>query len=380
MTPAPVTAATSLKIEYEQQLQSWLASTPEELETGLWIIGYEFPIGANFADLLAVDRMGRLVVIEVKRANATREAVGQALDYASALDLMHASEIARTVEAQPARPEFPPVIDFMRERASRFPESEPPPLTPTRILLAATSESASTTRILSYLREREVEVESIVFEGAFTPKGKRTYRRRRTPDARVQTSDGALGPRDSIADGHRPAPEPCRAKFPKAGTKARHKIEEVHQRAAMYPGADLFREIHCALVHAFPQAGEEARRERDSYGQLSCGIGVNMPATAADAQQNRLDYFSLRMYPDDRPGHVRLQFFDGAAGRIGAAEPALESLPEFNPYGGRNRGAIDGCDVWFTEETWPDHRPQLEEVLRAINETWATEWRAGRSQ
>ncbi len=371
MTSAPSTAATSLKIEYEQQLQSWLASTPEELETGLWIIGYEFPIGANFADLLAVDRTGRLVVIEVKRANATREAVGQALDYASALDLMHTSEIARTVEAQAARPEFPPVIDFMREHASRFPGSEPPPLTPTRILLAATSESASTTRILSYLRERGVEVEGVVFEGIFTPKGKRTYQRRRTSHASAQASDREPGPHD--ADGHHHAPEPCRAKFPKAGTKARDKIEEVHQRAAMYLGADLFREIHCTLLHAFPQAGEEARRERDSYGQLSCGIGVNMPATAADDQRSRLDYFSLRMYPDDRPGHVRLQFFDGAARRVGTSEHLLESLPEFDSYGGRNRGAIDGCDVWFTEETWPDHRAQLEEVLRAINETWETE-------
>lgn len=375
MTPEPSTVAISPEIEYEQQLQSWLASTPEALETGLWIIGYEFPIGANFADLLAVDRMGRLAVIEVKRANATREAVGQALDYASALDLMDDSEIARIVETQAARPEFPQMIDFARERAARFPGGAPPPLTPTRVLLAATSESDGTARILSYLRERGVEIESVVFEGAFTPKGTRAYQRQRTSRASDRTSSGALG--RSVAGDYRRAPAPCKTEFPKASTKKRDEIDEVHQRAATYPGADLFREIHCSLVHAFPKAHEVARAEHDSSRRLSCGIGVNMPATAADPQHGRLDYFSLRLYPDDRPGHVRLQFFDGAVRRVGTAEHVLEGLPDFDPVGGRNRGAIDGCDVWFTEATWLAHRQQLEEVLQVINETWETERQAG---
>jgi len=66
-------------IEYmdEAELRDYLASNPEEIEPGLRVIRIERPIGEGYADIVARDREGRYVIIEVKRVNAGKDAVQQ---------------------------------------------------------------------------------------------------------------------------------------------------------------------------------------------------------------------------------------------------------------------------------------------------------------
>lgn len=64
-------------------LEAWIASNPSIIEQDLLIIGRQVQTKSGPLDLLAVDRRGSLVVLELKRDKLPREVVAQAIDYAS---------------------------------------------------------------------------------------------------------------------------------------------------------------------------------------------------------------------------------------------------------------------------------------------------------
>jgi RecB family endonuclease NucS len=74
-------------IEYldESELRDYLAQNPDEIEPGLHVIRTERQIGEGYADIVARDREGRYVVIEVKRVTAGKEAVQQLHRYVEKL-------------------------------------------------------------------------------------------------------------------------------------------------------------------------------------------------------------------------------------------------------------------------------------------------------
>jgi len=64
-------------------LEPWLASNPEIIGTGIMIIGRQVMTRSGPIDLLAIDKSGNTVIIEIKRAELPRESLAQAIDYAS---------------------------------------------------------------------------------------------------------------------------------------------------------------------------------------------------------------------------------------------------------------------------------------------------------
>lgn len=66
-------------------LESWIEADPSIIRQGMHLIGRQVLTSAGPLDLLAVDRSGDLVVIELKRDRLPREALTQAIDYASDL-------------------------------------------------------------------------------------------------------------------------------------------------------------------------------------------------------------------------------------------------------------------------------------------------------
>jgi uncharacterized protein (DUF433 family) len=64
-------------------LESWIASNPEIVGPDLVIVGRQVSTQSGPLDLLAVDRGGNTVIIELKRDMLPREALAQAIDYAS---------------------------------------------------------------------------------------------------------------------------------------------------------------------------------------------------------------------------------------------------------------------------------------------------------
>lgn len=67
-------------------LERWLKSNPSILGDDFVIIGEQVQTASGPVDFLGVDRTGNLVIVELKRDRVPREALAQAIDYASDLD------------------------------------------------------------------------------------------------------------------------------------------------------------------------------------------------------------------------------------------------------------------------------------------------------
>ena len=82
--------------ETEQQLEDLLVNSPDLLMDNLTLVGRQLPTEGGPLDLLGVDTDGRLVVFELKRGTLTRDAVAQALDYASLQNERLGTVLSRT--------------------------------------------------------------------------------------------------------------------------------------------------------------------------------------------------------------------------------------------------------------------------------------------
>ena len=74
-------------VEYldEHEIRDYIVRHPEIVEKGLHVITVEKPLQPGFVDIYARDSKGRIVVIEVKRVHADRNAVIQLYKYVEAL-------------------------------------------------------------------------------------------------------------------------------------------------------------------------------------------------------------------------------------------------------------------------------------------------------
>ncbi len=64
-------------------LEPWIDSYPEIIGSDVTIIGRQVPTRSGPIDLLGVDSSGNVVIVELKRDKLPREALAQAIDYAS---------------------------------------------------------------------------------------------------------------------------------------------------------------------------------------------------------------------------------------------------------------------------------------------------------
>jgi hypothetical protein len=84
----------------ETQLEEWIVKRPELVGEDLLVVGrqlHEFAEDADRLDVLAIDRDGELVLIELKATSGFRTTDLQALAYAGAYATRTASQIARTL-------------------------------------------------------------------------------------------------------------------------------------------------------------------------------------------------------------------------------------------------------------------------------------------
>ena len=85
----------------EAEMQRALAHDPSVIEDGLTVLDRELPIDVGGIDLFARDRYGRLVVVELKRAKGTQEAVHQLARYVESVRRFTGEEV-RGLLAAPA--------------------------------------------------------------------------------------------------------------------------------------------------------------------------------------------------------------------------------------------------------------------------------------
>jgi len=82
LQPASSTLAAEGRTE-PYDLEPWLESNPEIIGAGIAIIGRQVSTKSGAIDLLGIDQSGNAVIIELKRDRVPREALAQAVDYAS---------------------------------------------------------------------------------------------------------------------------------------------------------------------------------------------------------------------------------------------------------------------------------------------------------
>ena len=154
----PTTTYSELNLRERFDIQEWIASTPAILGEPLLIISKELilPSGRRL-DLLAVDKEGALVVIELKRDNSGSDVEWQAIKYASYCSSFSHGEIYKHFAEYLSTDD-----DDAQVRIEDFINCEPEDLNlQQRIILVAKEFHSEVISAVLWLRESEINIECI---------------------------------------------------------------------------------------------------------------------------------------------------------------------------------------------------------------------------
>ena len=155
-----------LSPDTEGHLEELLAREISLLESGLLLIGRQLGTPSGRLDLLCVEQSGCIVVVELKRDRIPREAVAQAVDYASQISAMDVDEFKEFVENGVKRgkegyPQFDDLFDFIQGWEPEFDVSS---LNENqRIVLAGCRLDNQIEKMTSWLSANGVEINAYEF-------------------------------------------------------------------------------------------------------------------------------------------------------------------------------------------------------------------------
>lgn len=164
----PATTYSELNLRERFDIQEWIAVTPEILGEPLKIIFKELilPSGRRL-DLLAVDKEGALVVIELKRDNSGSDVEWQAIKYASYCSSFSHDEIYKYFAEYLGTDS-----DDAQVKIESFINSELEDLNQSqRIILVAKEFHSEVISAVLWLRESEINIECIRLTPYFDQKG-----------------------------------------------------------------------------------------------------------------------------------------------------------------------------------------------------------------
>jgi len=139
-------------VALEAHLEAWIEREPALLEGGLQVVGKQLQTEAGPLDLLAVDPFGRLVVVEIKRAMVKRDAIAQALDYASCINTLTEADLDELTRPYLREKLGESALPLSQIRRQRRGEAESEEQTPDiSIYLVGTTLDPGLERIVSYL-------------------------------------------------------------------------------------------------------------------------------------------------------------------------------------------------------------------------------------
>lgn len=165
----------SLKgIDLEKRLQDIIASDISIIDPGLMLIGREVPTDfGGFIDILAIDAVGNLVVVELKKGKTPKEVVAQVLDYASWVCGLTPGEIARVFNdyksSSPDKETPESIDDALKDHFGAIPDELN---SFHRLLIVAADLDLSTGRIVTYLQEQHVVDINVAFFRTFKDEGR----------------------------------------------------------------------------------------------------------------------------------------------------------------------------------------------------------------
>ncbi|MDY6912143.1 MAG: MmcB family DNA repair protein [Chloroflexota bacterium] len=154
----PVTSFGELNLKERFDIQEWIDGTPEILGEALLIIGKELilPSGKRL-DLLAVDKQGAMVVIELKRDDSGTDVEWQAIKYASYCSSFSQDDIYKHFAEYLGTD-----ADDAQVKIEEFINCEPEDLNERqRIVLVSKEFHSEVISAVLWLRESEIDVECI---------------------------------------------------------------------------------------------------------------------------------------------------------------------------------------------------------------------------
>jgi hypothetical protein len=91
-------------VPLEKDLESWIERDIGLIDPSLLVVQRQMHVEGGILDLLCVDLQGRLVVVEIKRAQLMREVIAQGLDYASCIAAMPIESVRERIDAYLGQP------------------------------------------------------------------------------------------------------------------------------------------------------------------------------------------------------------------------------------------------------------------------------------
>jgi len=149
-------------------LEKWLETDPELISPDLMIIGTQVPTRSGPLDLLGIDIDGNLVIIELKRDLLPRNALAQAIDYASDISYWDIERIKDIYEKYSKKDLEDGLTEYFSEISIENLEIN----IAQRIILIGFSIEASLERMITWLSENfDVNINAIILDYFKTTNG-----------------------------------------------------------------------------------------------------------------------------------------------------------------------------------------------------------------
>jgi len=154
-------------LDFEEKIELWVANDLSLIGVDGVVIGQQVDTDhGKRIDILALDRDGNLIIVELKRDRSPRDIVAQVLDYASWVCRLTTNDVHKLAIAKTNRP----LADLYREKFGR---SLPETLNATHQMIVVASEvDEATKRIIEYLSEQHSVGINASFFNVFEQDGK----------------------------------------------------------------------------------------------------------------------------------------------------------------------------------------------------------------
>ncbi len=322
----------------EAVLEDILVQNPAMLMPGLKLVGRQTPTANGYLDLLGVDSEGRLVVFELKREKLRREAVAQAVDYASWLDSLDDAELHGLIAENSGRRGIDAIANFEEWYDSNDNWDSLESLKPVRIFLVGLGADEPARRMADWLARKGVEIDLLTFLG---------YRH----------GDRMLLARQlERGDETQPPPRP-----PSQNTKKKERQENLNRKLDEYGMRDLWQDA-VAIV------GYNAN---PSY-RKNLGITFYNPKKRTLPTGVRTD--GTHKIEIVGQGVIRIVFFPAAVDLCFDKFQELEETLSFESERPPNATTTERVsEQWFCrldESGWREHKDRIAELVRLVDERW----------
>jgi hypothetical protein len=154
-------------LDLEAKIEGWVADDLSLVGVDGLVLGRQVATDhGKYIDILAMDRDGNLIIIELKRDRSPRDIVAQVLDYASWVCRLTTSDVHKLTLSKNGRS----LADLYREK---FGKSLPETLNATHQMIVVASEvDEATKRIIEYLSEQHSVGINASFFNIFEHEGK----------------------------------------------------------------------------------------------------------------------------------------------------------------------------------------------------------------